>query len=216
MLAPILAFLEHYPNFTEQLPPEVWAGLALLALGHTAVSWRVYAQTGLRSYAWVALGGAFFSVGTALLAAAPNVLVVVLVPLPMLLAAFLITSVSDAHAWFTNEGSDKFRLLRSGGLALRLWGGIPAGYAATGRDGGASRRQGLALAGVTLALVGLAAWGVQRAWGLGAMSPQALAAFTVVLCLVGFHATMLGVFAAVLGAEGKRQEGAEEATHLTP
>jgi hypothetical protein len=198
MLAQILAFLSYYPNFLRQVAPLWWALFAGFCLWQAAISWSVYRQTGMRSYVGATVGSLLTMTGGVLAPLAQNLLQLVLMPAPLLLAGFVVLSLSDARSWFSSEAHDKYYLIRKGGLRLRLLGLVPRGFVHR-ESAPASWLQGVLIGGVTLLLLGLVYDGIWSANQRGALSDAALGWITLVSGLVAFHCVALIVCGILFG-----------------
>lgn len=198
MLSEILAFLSYYPNFLRQIPPLWWGLFTGFCLWQAAISWSVYRQTGMRSYVGATVGALLAMVGAALAPLPQTVLQVVLLPAPLLLAGFVILSLSDARSWFSPEAHDKYYLIRKGGLRLRLLGRVPPGFVHH-KSPPASWLQGVLIGGVTLVALGLICSGVWRAYEKSVLSSATLGWVTVAAGLVAFHCLALIVCGIIFG-----------------
>lgn len=198
MLSEILAFLSYYPNFLRQIPPLWWGLFTGFCLWQAAISWSVYRQTGMRSYVGATVGALLAMVGAALAPLPQTVLQVVLLPAPLLLAGFVILSLSDARSWFSPEAHDKYYLIRKGGLRLRLLGRVPPGFVHRNSPP-ASWLQGVLIGGVTLVVLGLIYRGVWRAYEKSVLSSATLGWVTIAAGLVAFHCLALIVCGIIFG-----------------
>lgn len=198
MFPKILAFLSYYPNFLRQVSPLWWGLFAGFCLWQAAISWSIYRQTGMRSYVGATVGSLLTMAGAALAPLPQTVLQVVLLPAPLLLAGFVIVSLSDARSWFSPEAHDKYYLRRKGGLRLRLLGRVPPGFVHR-KSAPASWLQGVLIGGVTLFVLGLVYGGVWRAYRGGLLTSATLGWVTVAGGLVAFHCLALIVCGLIFG-----------------
>ena len=190
MFAEILAFLSAYPNFLRQVPPLWWGVFAGFCLWQAAISWTVHRQTGLRSYVGATVGALLAMAGGILAPFASNSLQLVLYPGPLLVAGFVLLSLSDARSWFSSEAHDKYYLIRKGGLRLRLIGLVPRGFVAHPSTP-ASWLQGVLVGGVTFVFVVVVCVGVWRAHGREGLSDISFGWVTLACSLVAFHCLAL-------------------------
>ncbi len=198
MLPEILAFLSYYPNFLRQVPPLWWGLFTGYCLWQAAISWSVYRQTGMRSYVGATVGALLMMTGAALAPLPHSVLNLVLLPVPLLLAGFVVVSLSDARSWFSPEAHDKYYLIRKGGLRLRLLGRVPAGFVHR-ESPPASWLQGVVIGGVTLFVLGLVYGGVWGAYQKSILSSATFGWVTVAAGLVAFHCLALIVCGIIFG-----------------
>jgi hypothetical protein len=203
VLAEILSFLSHYPNFFRQVPPVWWAVFAGVCLWQAAISWSVHRQTGMRSYIAATVGNVLLMVGGILAPLVENALQVALLPAPLLLGGFVVLSLSDARSWFSPEAHDKFFLVRKGGLRLRLFGLVPRGFVHE-VSAPASWLQGILIGTSTLAFLGFVYYGVWQAYDRQALGSSAFGWITLVCCLVFFHCLALIMCALLFGSSAKR------------
>jgi len=204
MIAAILAYLDYYPNFLRVVPAGWWETLAVLGLWKTLVSLRIYQQSGMRCYVWGAVAGGLAVLGLATAPLGRTLLPVVTFSGPLLVAAFFIASVTDARSWFSDQASDKYRIIRHPSLPLQLWGKLPADFHRT-PSAPATRRQGLLVSGLTLVFMGFAYASARRAFASGGFPPAAMALITMTVGMSMFHAVMMGIFAALYGARARAQ-----------
>lgn len=207
MIAAILAYLDYYPNLLRGIPAWWWEVLALLGLWKTVVSLRIYQQTGMRCYVWGGVAGGLAVLGLATLPLGDTMLPLVTFSGPLLAAAFLIASVTDARSWFSDQAGDKYRIIRHRSLPLQLWGQLPPDFRRT-PSAPASRRQGLTISGLTLLFMAFAYAGARRAFGGGAFPLAALALITMAVGMSAFHAVMMGIFAVLYGRRSRPPGGA--------
>jgi len=200
MFIELLAFLNYCPNFLRQIPSWGWALFACLCLWQAVISWVIYRRTGLRNYVFGAVGLVLMGFGAVGARFAANLLQVVMFPAPLLVAGFMVLSLSDARSWYSEEAADKYYLIRHGGLALRLFGRLPAGYTPRRDSPGATWLQGMLVGSGTLALVVFAFLGAREAYWREAIGPKALLCIMVALSMVGFHALALAFFGLLYGA----------------
>ena len=209
MLGEILSFLSRYPNFFRQVSPVWWALFAGACLWQAAISWSVHRQTGMRSYVAATVGNLLMMVGGILAPLAPNALQLVLFPAPLLLGGFVVLSLSDARSWFSPEAHDKYYLVRRGGVRLRLFGLVPAGFQHA-ESAAASWLQGVLIGSVTLALLGFVYYTVWQAYEGEVMSPSAFGWITLASGLIVFHCLALIICGLFFGSPLKKRPGGEQ------
>ena len=202
MIQVILGYLNFYPNFLRQIPTGWWEMLAVLALWKTVLSWRIARQTGLHSYVWGGLAGALATMGFATAPLGQTLLQLVMFPAPMLISAFVVASISDARSWFSDEASDKYRLIRHRSLPLQIWGQVPADFHRT-PGVGATRRQGVRISITTLLMMAFAYLSAYRASLSAGLGPRGMLLITIAVSMACFHALVMGIFAAVYGTRGE-------------
>ena len=202
MLEAILTYLNFYPNFLRQIPTGWWMVLGVLALWRAVLSWRIHIQTGLRCYVFGTVAAGLAAMGFFTAPIGHTVLQLVMLSAPLLTAAFVIGSISDARSWFSDEAADKYWLLRHGSLPLRLWGQVPKSFQR--RPGpGATRQQAVKVSVLTLLFMGFTHYAVCQT-SLGALSPRSLLIITVAVAMASFHAVMLGLFGLLYGTSVRR------------
>jgi hypothetical protein len=214
MFETLLEYLNYYPNFLRLVPTGWWVGLAILAAWKGLVSLNIARQTRLRSYVWGGLAGFLATVGFATAPLGHTLLQLVMCPAPMLVAAFVVASLADARSWFSDEGGDKYWIIRHPSLPLQLWGQVPADFQRTPSEP-ATRKQGLVVCVSTLIFMGFAYAGSLRAAAtaaeykhgtLAAFSPRAMLLISIAVGMAMFHAVMLGLFGAIHGTSTPRRE----------
>lgn len=203
MLADILVFLSYYPNFLRQVPALGWAIFAAVCLWQAAISWSIYRQTGMRSYVGATVGSLLVMAGGILGPIAGNLLQLILFPAPLLLAGFIVLSLSDARSWFSSEAGDKYYLVRRGGLRLRVLGLVPQGFVHRG-SAPASWLQGVLVGGVTLLLVCFLYFGVWRANEREAITLTAFGWITLTCGLLAFHCLALLLCGLLFGSSRRK------------
>ncbi len=202
MFAEILAFLSYYPNVLRQVPPVAWAVFAGICLWQAAISWSVHRQTGMRSYVGATVGSLLVMAGAILAPVAFNLLQFVLLPAPLLVAGFMVLSLSDARSWFSPEAHDKYYLIRRGGLRLRVLGMVPPGFVHQ-KSLPASWLQGLVVGGMTLVLMSVLYVGIWHAYGREALSSTAFGWTTLACGLVAFHCLALVLCGLLFGSTSR-------------
>ncbi|HEY3398530.1 MAG TPA: hypothetical protein VGM19_12820 [Armatimonadota bacterium] len=206
MLATILGFLSHYPNFLRQVDSQAWALCACFCFWQCVISWAVYRQTGLRSYVGATVGLALMTAGAATAPVARNLLELVMMPAPLLVAGFMVLSLSDARSWFTAEAADKYYLIKYGGLRLRFQGLVPRDFVPGQRPHAVTWLQGVLMGGVTLGMITLIFFGARHAHEVGAISQRALVVASLAMALAAFESLALVCFALIYGAPLRRRQ----------
>jgi hypothetical protein len=210
VFAQILSFLSHYPNFFDTISP-VWCALfAGVCLWQAALSWSIQRQTGMRSYIGATVGNLLAMAGGVFAPLVHSVLQVALLPAPLLLGGFVVLSLSDARSWFSSEAHDKFYLIRHGGLSLRLFGRVPAGFVHQA-SAPASWLQGVMVGSVTLAFLGFVYPTVWHGYGQEIISGPAFGWITVTCGMVAFHSLALLLCGLLFGSPVGRRRRPESA-----
>ena len=177
MISAILAYLYYYPNFLRGIPAGWWETLAVLGLWKTVISLHIYQQTGMRCYVWGAVAGGLAVLGLATIPLGQSMLQVVTFSGPLLVAAFIIASITDARSWFSDQAGDKYRIIRHPSLPLQLWGELPADFHRT-PSAPATRKQGLMVSLLTLVFMSFAYASARRAFADDAFPLIAMALIT--------------------------------------
>lgn len=202
-MSELLRYLGHEPNFARQLPIVVWIGLTILALWRTLVSWQVFKQTELRSYLWEAVSLSTVTAAVPLMPIGKSLLYLFLVPIPLLLVAFIIGSISQARVFFTEEVTHRIYLWKHGGLALSLLGKVPKGSHKFESNQRATRRQGLIISGTATACLVLVYLGFLHASAEQVITSRTMTSVTVALSMGLFHVLAIGFLALLYGRTGK-------------
>jgi hypothetical protein len=209
VFADILSYLSYHPNFLRQVAPVWWAVFAGVCVWQAAISWSVHRQTGMHSYVAATVGNLLMMVGGILAPVAQNALQVVLFPAPLLLGGFMVLSLSDARSWFSPEAHDKYYLVRHGGLRLRLFGLVPAGFQHQ-ESVAASWLQGVLIGCVTLAFLGFVYCTVWQVYEREVMDSSSFGWITLASGLIVFHCLALIICALLFGSPLKKRRTDEQ------